>query len=126
MAKKHKYSAKKTTIDGIKFDSKAEARYYSYLKRLKEKREIYDFELQPEYILQDKFKLYGKTISAIKYKADFLVMHLDGNCVVIDVKGAATSEAKIKRKMFLKRYPELVLKWVVDSKWGWMDYFDKK
>ena len=122
----HKYGAKKTTVDGITFDSKAEAKYYSFLKRLKERGEIHDFELQPEFILQDKFKLAGKTISAIKYKADFLIHHMDGGRSVVDVKGTATKDALIKRKLFMFRYPELPLRWVKDSRFGWMDYDDCK
>ncbi len=32
-ARRNKYGAKKTTLDGITFDSKAEARYYAALKQ---------------------------------------------------------------------------------------------
>ena len=41
----NKYNAVKTTIDGIKFDSKKEAKYYLYLKDKLEKGEIYNLEL---------------------------------------------------------------------------------
>lgn len=124
--KRHKYGAKKTTIDGIVFDSKVEARYYVYLKTLKERKEIIDFELQPEYVLMDKFKCNGKIIREIKLKADFLVTRYDKSKIVVDVKGKPTPVAMLKRKLFMYKYPDLELKWIVDSKWGWIDYFDKR
>lgn len=50
-----KIAHKKTTIDGIKFDSKMESEYYSYLKAEKKAGKILEFEMQPEYILQPKY-----------------------------------------------------------------------
>lgn len=46
---KNKYKAVKTTVDGIKFDSKAEARRYTQLKLLERAGQI-----QPDIILQVK------------------------------------------------------------------------
>lgn len=43
-----KYGNKKVEVDGITFDSKIEARYYQYLKQLKEQDIVKDFELQPK------------------------------------------------------------------------------
>ena len=40
-----KYGAKKTVIDGIKFDSKMEGDYYLYIKKQKEDGKIKDFSL---------------------------------------------------------------------------------
>ena len=47
----NKYGAKKVLIDGITFDSKAEAKFYTQLKE-----NGVDFELQPRFLLQDSFK----------------------------------------------------------------------
>lgn len=66
-----KYGAKKIVIDGITFDSKDEGRYYLYLKELKAKDKILNFERQPKYELQPSFKKYGKTHRAITYAPDF-------------------------------------------------------
>ncbi|CZQ83785.1 Hypothetical protein Tpal_487 [Trichococcus palustris] len=41
-----KYGAKKVTIDGITFDSKAESRYYEYLLKLKKSGLVEDFSMQ--------------------------------------------------------------------------------
>jgi hypothetical protein len=57
-----KIAHKKTTIDGITFDSKMEANYYEYLKEQKELGEVLDFSIQPEFILQPKYFVYDSKI----------------------------------------------------------------
>ena len=47
----NKYSNKKVTIDGFKFDSKKEAKRYSELKLLLRANKITDLILQPKYLL---------------------------------------------------------------------------
>lgn len=102
-----KYGAKKTEVDGIRFDSKAEAKYYQELKLMKVTKEILHFDLQPEFLIHDSFVDFsGKKQRAIKYKADFMVYHINGKKEVIDVKGFRTAEYKLKRKMFMSRYPQ--------------------
>ena len=108
----NKYNNKKTTVDGIKFDSEMESHYYIYLKHLKEIGEVVDFEMQPTFLLQEGFNLNGKRIRAITYKADFKVIYKDGHEEVIDVKGKLTEEFKIKRKMLLYRYRDINFKCV--------------
>lgn len=100
----HKYGAKKKEIDGIIFDSQAEARRYCELMLLKRAGEIKNLVLQPEYLLQESFKYNGKTEKAIKYKADFAYIDKTDKSIVEDVKGVKTEAYKIKRKLFLKLY----------------------
>lgn len=129
--KKSKYNAEKKVVDGIKFDSIAEAEYYLMLKEEKASGGIKDFKLQPKFTIQEKFKSETQgNIRAVTYKADFLV-HRQGEYtarLVIDVKGHATADAKIKRKMFLKNYPTHILSWqsksIKHGVNGWIDYFD--
>lgn len=102
--KKSKYGNKKVVIDGIKFDSKKEAIRYSELMLLEKTGEITDLKLQQRYILQESFKIDGKTIRAITYIADFTYKDKNGDLVVEDVKGMKTQVYNIKRKMFAKRY----------------------
>jgi hypothetical protein len=105
--RKSKYNAKKAVIDDIKFDSEAEAKYYTHLKELKKEGQIKDFETQPEYELQPKFtNKKGKSILPIKYKADFLLIHNDGTQETIDVKGMETADFKIKKKLFEYKYDQ--------------------
>ena len=105
---KPKYGNRKTVVDGITFDSQAEAIYYNQLKWLKQARQIKDFKLQPRYILQEGFKKNGKTFRPITYKADFEVINLDGSTQIIDIKGTITKEFSIKRKLFEKLYLESI------------------
>ncbi|WP_432204421.1 DUF1064 domain-containing protein [Cetobacterium somerae] len=94
-----KYGAKKVTIDGITFDSKAEAKFYTQLKD-----NGVEFELQPRFLLQSSFKKNGKNFRKIEYIADFKI----GNRI-IDIKGMETEAFKIKKKLFEYKYPELRL-----------------
>lgn len=99
----NKYKNVKTIIDGIKFDSKAEARRYTELKLLEKVGEISNLKLQPKFILQHSFKHEGKTVRAITYVADFQYTE-NGKEIVEDVKGVETAVFKIKKKMFIKAY----------------------
>ena len=104
----NKYNATKTIVDGITFDSKKEARRYVILKQTETNGVISKLELQPKFILQEKFTKKGKKYHAITYKADFRYM-FDGREVIEDVKGFMTETFKLKRKLFEYKYPELTL-----------------
>lgn len=107
-----KYHAKKTTVDGITFDSKKEAERYCELKLLEKAGEITHLTLQPVFELQPKFKKNGKMIRAITYTADFMYCEeaSGGGVVVEDVKGMRTQQFELRRKMFEYVNPDLTLK----------------
>lgn len=115
-----KYGAKKVTIDGITFDSKAEGRYYEHLQKLKKSGLVEDFKMQKAFTLLDRFAhpQTGRIVRAITYKADFEVIYTDGRIEVVDIKGFLTPEFKIKAKMFMFRYqiPLVLLKWSAKDK----------
>jgi hypothetical protein len=116
-----KFNAKKTTVDGIQFDSKIEAQYYLHLLKLKEEGKISGFITQPTFTLQEGFKKNGKTYRPIKYVADFAITYASGNKEIVDVKGYETSDFKIKKKLFEKKYPfPLVLVKYVKKYGGWI------
>lgn len=117
----NKFNAKKTQIDGIKFDSKAEAQYYLQLKWLKQARQIKDFKLQPRFLLQEAFKKNGKTIRKIEYVADFEVHNLDGSTEIIDIKGVETEGFKIKRKLYERRYDTPLKVLAHDDSFGFIE-----
>ena len=52
----NKYKNKKTTINGIKFDSKLEAKRFTELKLLEKSGLIEDLKLQPSFELIPTFK----------------------------------------------------------------------
>lgn len=102
----HKYNAKKTVVDNVTFDSKAEARRYQELKLLEQAGEIQGLQLQPQFILLEPFiDSSGKRQRPIIYKADFQYKE-NGQDMVEDVKGVLTPEFKLKVKLFLHKYPQ--------------------
>ena len=120
-----KYKAKKIYCDGIKFDSHIEMLFYEKCKDDKAKELIHNFELQPQYIIQPKYtNIFGKNIQAIILKADFLIYEIDGTETVIDTKGMATPESKMKRKMFGYVYPKEKLIWLSWYSGKWVNYDD--
>jgi len=107
-ATKNKYHNKKTVVDGHKFDSKLEARYYKKLITLKATGKIKELELQPMFRLQDGFDdKEGNHHRPINYKADFDITWADDYQEIVDTKGKETSVYKIKKKLFLKKYPDI-------------------
>jgi len=115
-----KYGSKKVVIDGIKFASKIEGQYYLHLKQLQDEMKILSYMIQPVYELQPKFEKNGKKYHAIKYIADFEVVHLDGSVEVIDIKGMLLEAFKIKQKLFEYRYPDYTIKCLTFTKtFGW-------
>jgi hypothetical protein len=99
-----KYRNKKTTIDGITFDSKAESRRWLELKLLEKAGVITKLERQVKYVLIPSQKREdGTTERECYYKADFDYWQ-DGKHVVEDVKGVKTAEYIVKRKLMLDRH----------------------
>ena len=85
---------RRTVVDGIAFDSAAEARRYQELRLLERAGEISGLELQPRYPLEVNEQL------VTTYFADF--RYLDhGIEVVEDVKGWRTPVYRLKKK-FMK------------------------
>lgn len=76
---------------------------YTHLLLKQRAGEISDLELQPVFVLQDKFTYNNVVYRAINYVADF--MYRAGDCLYVeDVKGFKTPEHLLKRKIFLKQY----------------------
>ena len=103
--KPSKYKNRKTEIDGIVFDSKAEAQHYVDLREAKVKGEIADFRMQVplEVIPSWKPPWSKRTIRAMAYVADFIVTYNDGREEIQDVKGGSgyqTREFINKKKTF--------------------------
>lgn len=90
----NKYNAKRVLLDGICFDSKAEANYYAALKLREKANEVTDIELQRWY------DLIVNGVLVARYRADFTFYdRLLRNRRIIDVKGVETRDFKMKRKL---------------------------
>lgn len=91
-----KYRAKKTTVDGITFDSKREAERWTELKILQRAGVISQLKRQV------KFDLVPPQAGerGVDYYADFTYLQ-NGHLVVEDAKGMKTPVYIIKRKLML-------------------------
>ncbi len=98
-----KYKATKIELDGHKFDSKLEANIYKRIKELG-----LDVELQPSFVLQDKFRFGKRVIRPITYIADFKLL-LNGETYILDAKGMETPVFKLKHKIFMKIYNQDII-----------------
>lgn len=95
--RKHKYNAKPTEVDGIRFDSKKEANYYQELKLRQRAGEVLGW------LRQVPIHLPGGTILRI----DFLEFHADDTAHFVDVKGMETDSFKIKKREAEAAHPWL-------------------
>jgi hypothetical protein len=93
-----KYANQPVTIDGIDFDSKAEARYWGVLKVRLMAGEITNVRRQVVYELAPAVVIGGRKRPPLRYIADF-VWEEGGETVVADVKGAVVDVYKVKRHL---------------------------
>lgn len=107
----NKYFNKKVMVDGIKFDSKKEAKRYNELKLLKKAGLIKELELQKVFELQPKYtNNNGEHIRAITYKCDFFYYDNEKERYIVeDTKGFKTETYKLKKKLFEYIYPNLTI-----------------
>ena len=99
----HKYGAKRTVVDGIRFDSKREARRWQELRLLESTGKIADLERQPAYyfaVSRDRDGARVEVPKRFQYRADFLYRDLEtGRVVVEDAKGARTPMYRLKKTL---------------------------
>ncbi len=100
--KPSKYKAIRTTVDGVTFDSKREARRYQELKLLERGGEIRGLERQISYELAPPVRLDGESRlkPALRYVADFRYWDFRIHGVVVeDAKGMESPVSRIKRHL---------------------------
>lgn len=105
-----KYGNKRVTIDGKKFDSKAEGARYVELKRMQEGGVISGLKTQEEFALP----VNGALIC--KYRADFIYLDSDGNRVAEDVKGGPVTPVYTLKKKLMKAIHGIEIKEVRRAK----------
>ncbi len=106
-----KYGNKKIKVDGEEYDSQAEYLYHLHYREREQRGEIRNLKRQVKYVIQPSFKRDGSTIRAITYTVDYDFEEApDWKHVTVVVKGFATEVFKLKRKLFLYRYPEIELR----------------
>ena len=99
-AKKNKYRAIRTEVDGIVFASKKEAQRYSELVILQRAGLISDLETQPKFPI----KIKGDLVCT--YIGDFMYIDLaaEGGLKIEDVKGVRTPMYRLKNKLVKALY----------------------
>jgi hypothetical protein len=105
--RRSKYRAVKTTVDGIRFDSKKEARRYQELKLMEKAGKIRYLVVKPE-----AYDLHcpaydespGLELEKVcEYRPDFTYRE-NGKEVVEDVKGVRTPLYRLKKKWMKLEY----------------------
>jgi hypothetical protein len=97
--RRSKYRAIPTVIDGARFDSRLEARYYATLQLEQRIGAVLEIRRQPNYLLEVNGVWVGR------YVADYEVVRADGEIQVVDCKGFRTQTYKLKRRLFEALYP---------------------
>lgn len=87
--KPNKYRNIKTDVDGEVLDSRREARRWKELNLLGKAGKIAGVARQATFFLP----------GGVRYKADFVVIHLDGTHTVEDAKGVRTQAYSIKKRL---------------------------
>lgn len=95
----HKFHAKPTTLDGIRFASKKEAHYWGDLQYAKKAGSLL-FVLR-----QVPIALPG----GVTYRIDFLEFWENGEVRFVDVKGYKTQEYINKKKQVEELYPITII-----------------
>lgn len=112
---------KKITIDGYKFDSHQEADFYvQFIKGAG-----LPFQVHPTYPIIDKFAVGGINMRGLTYTPDFVIKDSTGRDRCFDVKNSFTgygvnAEAKLKFKLFAKRYNSPVEVVIPRKGWFWL------
>jgi hypothetical protein len=95
-AKRNKFGAKPRTLDGIRFDSQAEARRYAELKLLLDQEQIAELRVHPCFEL-GVYDPDEEHVRIGSYEADFSYIDWDGQFVVEDVKGGKATKTPLYR-----------------------------
>lgn len=111
MKRPTKYGNRKTTVDGLTFDSAREARRWAELRLLERAGEITDLERQV------RIRLIGADGEPIRFRpsnrpatyvADFTYRDRSGREVIEDAKGFETPEFRLKRAVLAAQGVEVV------------------
>jgi hypothetical protein len=95
--RRSKYGAIRTTVDGIMFASKAEARRYGELKLMEKAGKIHSLVLQPSY----KITLHDVLICRVVLDFKYIERGFE---IIEDVKGRDLPLSRLKRKLFEAMY----------------------
>lgn len=96
----HKYHAKPTVVDDIRFASQKEANRYRELRLLERGGAIVELTLQPKYDLIVNGQKVGR------YTPDFWYLE-KGKPIVEEIKGFRVRDYTLRRNVFKALYPDI-------------------
>ena len=103
-----KYGNEKTTLDGLTFDSRREARRWAELQLMQRAGEIRELQRQVPFVLipTQRDELTGKVLEKeTRYVADFTYRdNKTHKLIVEDAKGVKTEAYRLKKKLMLYRH----------------------
>lgn len=108
-APRPKYGNRKTVVDGIAFDSKAEARRWQELRYMEVAGRIRDLRRQVPIPLEGRDgPIRSPKGRQLVYRADFVYVEAEtGATVVEDAKGYETKDYKLKRAILAAQGVEI-------------------
>jgi len=103
-----KYGNRKTTLDGLTFDSRREATRWAELQLLQKAGEIRELQRQVPFVLipAQRDELTGKLLEReARYIADFTYRDNHTHKLIVeDAKGMKTELYRLKKKLMLYRH----------------------
>lgn len=111
-----KFNNKKISItingESVIFDSRLELSRWYILESEQRLGNIGDISIHKKFLLQEGFQEKdGAKHRPIFYEADFSYHDLKSNRMIVeDVKGFRTAVYMLKKKLFMKKYPDLVFR----------------
>lgn len=122
--------SKKCTYEGLSFDSLTERDYFKFLKQKELKGEIFNLEIQKNFLLQEGFKLDdGTKVREISYTCDQYYTDKDSKIHIVDVKGAEitiTEAFKLRFKMLKNLHRDWIYHVVIRYDGKWIDLESKE
>lgn len=105
-----KYGNRVFEVDGVLWHSQAEFARWRELQLLEQAGQVSDLRRQVRYELVPGFRdNTGKRQRAVTWTADFVYKE-GGRTVAEDVKGVQVRDFSIRAKLFMQRYPDILLR----------------
>lgn len=122
--------SKKCTYEGLDFDSLVERDYYKYLQKQQSNGEIFNLEIQKNFLLQEGFRMDdGTKIREISYTCDQCYADKDNKIHIVDVKGAEMligEPFKLRFKMLKNLHRDWIYHVVIRYDGQWIDLESKE
>lgn len=122
--------SKKCTYEGLNFDSLVERDYWIFLREKQDKGEVFNLEIQKNFLLQEGFRMDdGTKIQEISYTCDQYYIDKNGKVNIVDVKGCEftiTEPFRLRFKMLKNLHRDWIYHVVIRYDGKWIDLESKE